>query len=133
MKSNRPVKPDDTRNVPIREVTIAAEGLVVPLKGDGMIQVFPTVSSDKDADSGTTHDLTMTEAQRRQLADQRWGIETYPRGSNNVAAAKRCQRHARCRPATTGTGAAGICAAASASVAQASVGRKPSCASGATR
>ena len=79
-KSNRLVNPDHTRNVPIGEVPIPAEGRVVHLKGYGMVKVFRTVACDGDAEYWATDELTMSEAQRKTLADQSWGIETYHRG-----------------------------------------------------
>lgn len=90
-KSNRLVNPDDTRNVPIREVVIGAAGLVVHLKGYGMVKVFRTVSSDGDADYWATDDLTMSESQRQTLADQSWGIEAYHRGLKQCCGVERVQ------------------------------------------
>ncbi len=80
LKSNRPVNSNHTRKVPIRDVAILCEWLVMHLKGYGMIKVFRTVSGNGDADYWATDDLRMSEVQRQTLADQSWAIETYHRG-----------------------------------------------------
>ena len=80
LKSNRLVNPDGQGNVPLRTLDIPPEGRLVHLKGYGFIKVFRTVSRDGDVKHWATSDRQMTPAQRKALAKQGWGIETYHRG-----------------------------------------------------
>lgn len=73
LKSNRLVNPDRKGNVPISDVGIPAQGMVVHLRGFGFVKVFRTVSRNGDAEYWATNDLGMTEEKRAELERQGWG------------------------------------------------------------
>jgi hypothetical protein len=92
LKSNRAVDPDDTGNRQIYLLAIPTEGLVVHLRGYGMIRVFALVSSDmEEAAFWATSDLSMSEAVRKQVADQALAIEEYHRGLKQCCGVEECQ------------------------------------------
>jgi putative transposase len=91
LKSNRHVNPDGSGNRALQEVTIAADGTVVHLKGYGMIRVFRIVTPDGDTEYWATNDLTMPPFEREQLANQVWKIETYHRGLKQFCGVEHCQ------------------------------------------
>ena len=91
-KSNRSVDPDDTGNRQIYRVAIPPEGKIVHLRGYGFVKVFVTLDADQeDARFWATSDLTMTEAKRKQTADEALAIEEYHRGLKQCCAVERCQ------------------------------------------
>lgn len=91
-KSNRAVDPDDTGNRPIYLLTIPPEGLVVHLRGYGMIRVFALVNADmEEAEFWATSDLSMSAADRKQTQQQAWAIEEYHRGLKQCCGIERCQ------------------------------------------
>ncbi len=89
LKENRPVNPDRSRNVNVKDVDIPVDGRVVHLMGFGMIKVFRTVSKDGDVDYWATDDLEMNEAQRKDLSGGGWGIEVYHRGLKQCCGAEK--------------------------------------------
>jgi putative transposase len=91
-KSNRAVDPDDTGNRQIYLLPLPPEGLVVHLRGYGMIRVFAIVSEDmEEVAFWATSDLSMTEAKRQQVADEAFAIEEYHRGLKQCCGVERCQ------------------------------------------
>src|SRR5207244_7546463 len=77
-KSNRAVDPDDTGNRQIYLLNIPPEGLVVHLRGYGMVKVFAIVSEDmEEVAFWATSDLNMSEATRKQVAAEALAIEEY--------------------------------------------------------
>ena len=91
LKGNRQVDPDRTGNRALSEVAIGADGLVVHLKGYGLIKVFRIVAADGDTEHWATDDLTMEASVREELATQVWTIETYHRGLKQFCGAERAQ------------------------------------------
>ncbi len=84
LKCNRQVNPDDTENVAVKDIDIAAHGRAVPLTGFGMIQVFRTVASNGDAEHEkieywATDDLKMEDRERSEFVRQVFAIENYHR------------------------------------------------------
>lgn len=70
-KSNRAVNPDDTGNRQIYLLTIPPEGLIVHLKGYGMVKIFVTLNAhQEEARFWATSDLSMTAAKREELASE---------------------------------------------------------------
>lgn len=91
LKSNRLVNPDDTANVAVKDIDIAADGRPVHLKGFGFIRVFRTVAPDGGVEHWATDDLTMTEAARRELSRQVFAIENYHRELKQCCGVERAQ------------------------------------------
>lgn len=92
LKRNRQVDPDQTGNRALYLLAIAAEGSVVHLRGYGFVKVFVTLDpNQEDARFWATSDLTMTEATRKQTADEALGIEEYHRGLKQCCGVERCQ------------------------------------------
>jgi hypothetical protein len=91
-KSNRAVDPDDTGNRQIYLLPIPTEGVIVHLRGYGMVKVFVTLDADQEeARFWATSDLSMTEATRQQVASEALAIEEYHRGLKQCCALERCQ------------------------------------------
>ena len=92
LKSNRLVTlARGSQAVPIAQVAIPAEGLVVHLRGYGFVKVFRLVAKDGDTEYWVTDDQQMTEEQRAALAQQGWGIEVYHRGLKQCCGVERMQ------------------------------------------
>jgi hypothetical protein len=91
IKSNRQVNPDGTGNVAVSALTIPGAGLVVHLKGYGLVRVFRTEAPDGHAEHWASDDLTMTESGRVTREGLAWGIETYHRGLKQCCGIERCQ------------------------------------------
>ena len=92
LKSNRTVDPDGKGNVQIYLLDIPKEGKIVHLRGYGLVKVFVEVSEDlEDVGFWATSDLDMTEATRKQTADQALAIEEYHRGLKQCCGVERCQ------------------------------------------
>jgi hypothetical protein len=90
-KSNRAVDPDNTGNRQIYLLNIPPEGLVVHLRGYGMIRVFAIVSEDMDEVAfWATNDLSMTETTRQHVADEALAIEEYHRGLKQCCGVEGC-------------------------------------------
>jgi putative transposase len=91
LKSNRHVDPDHTGNREVADIEIGEEGRLVHLKGYGMVKVFRIVTDFDEADHWATDDLSMTEADRQELARQAFGIENYHRALKQCCAVEKCQ------------------------------------------
>ena len=91
-KSNRAVDPDNAGNRQIYLLSIPPEGLVVHLRGYGMVKVFCLVSEDmEEVAFWATSDLSMTEPIREQVAAEALAIEEYHRGLKQCCGVERCQ------------------------------------------
>lgn len=91
LKRNRHVNPDNTKNRPLHEIELAADGTVVHLKGYGFVKVFKIVAPNGDIDYWATNDVGMTPLQRLQFAEFGWAIEEYHRGLKQCCGAERSQ------------------------------------------
>jgi hypothetical protein len=92
LKTNRAVDPDGTGNRQVYLLPIPSEGLVVHLRGYGMIRVFVEMSKDMDeAAFWATSDLSMTQVKREQISLEAVAIEEYHRGLKQCCGVERCQ------------------------------------------
>jgi putative transposase len=92
LKSNRIVNHDKQGQRQLGELNIPQEGLVVYLRGYGLVRVFALVDENMEhAAFWATDDLEMTEALRKQTADSALAIEEYHRGLKSCCAVERCQ------------------------------------------
>ena len=107
LKHNRQVNPDGTGNVAIATLAIPVEGLLVHLKGFGIVRVFRTVSPHREADGAATTEraqfwatscldwatscLEMSAAQRDERERQVFAIENYHRGLKQCCGVERAQ------------------------------------------
>jgi hypothetical protein len=91
LKANRLVDLEGTGNRPIREVLIPSHGLIVHLKGYGLIKVFKVAAPDGSIEYWATSDLTMTLEQCADNALHMWRIEEYHRGLKQFCGIERAQ------------------------------------------
>jgi len=91
LKANRLVDPNRTGNRPISEVLIPHHGLIVHLKGYGLIKVFKIAAPDGSIEYWATSDLTMTLELCADYALQMWNIEEYHRGLKQFCGVERAQ------------------------------------------
>ena len=91
LKANRLVDLERTGNRPIREVLIPSHGLIVHLKGYGLIRVFKVAAPDGSIEYWATSDLTMTLEQCADNALHMWRIEEYHRGLKQFCGIERAQ------------------------------------------
>jgi putative transposase len=91
LKANRLVDPEGTGNRPIREVLIPSHGLIVHLKGYGLIKVFKIAAPDGSIEYWATSDLTLTLEQCADNALHLWRIEEYHRGLKQFCGIERAQ------------------------------------------
>ena len=91
LKANRLVDLERTGNRPIREVWIPGHGLIVHLKGYGLIKVFKVAAPDGSIEYWATSDLTMTLEQCADNALHMWRIEEYHRGLKQFCGIERAQ------------------------------------------
>ncbi len=91
-KCNRHVNPDGTgNNRPLSEISLAATGTVVHLKGYGMVKVFKIVAPNGDIDYWATNNLNLNQLQRLQWSEFAWAIEEYHRGLKQCCGVERAQ------------------------------------------
>ena len=91
LKANRLVDLEGTGNRSIREVWIPSHGLIVHLKGYGLIKVFKVAAPDGSIEYWATSDLTMTLEQCADNALHMWRIEEYHRGLKQFCGIERAQ------------------------------------------
>ena len=95
LKENRLVNPTGRKkgNKLVGDILeIPPEGVVVHLKGFGMVRVFRTVSKKGDVEYWATDDLGMNETKwREELSGQGWGIEEFHRGVKQCCGIERAQ------------------------------------------
>ena len=80
LKANRLVNPDRSGLRPVERVSTPAQGLVVHLKGYGLIRLFTIVTPDGGSEWWATNDLQMRPLTRVRFAGYAWAIEHYHRG-----------------------------------------------------
>jgi len=90
-KANRLVDPNQTANRPISEVLIPIDGLIVHLKGYGLVKVFKIAAPDGSIEYWATSDLTMSLEQCADHALSLWRIEEYHRGIKQFCGIERAQ------------------------------------------
>ena len=90
-KSNRLVNPDKSGLIAVRELSVEACGQVVHVQGFGLVRVFQTVAPNGDVEHWATNDLEMQPAQRDELENAAWGIESYHRGLKQCCGVERAQ------------------------------------------
>jgi hypothetical protein len=91
LKANRLVDPDGEGNLQVRELEIPAEGVVVHLKGYGMVKVFRVFSKDGEAEHWATSDLDMDVEERSALGLRGWVVEEYHRGIKQCCGVEKAQ------------------------------------------
>ena len=91
LKSNRQVSLQAGVQQAVTDLDIPACGLTVHLRGYGLVKLFRTVDPHGNAEHWATNRLTMTDAQRRVLAQRAWLIETYHRALKQFTGVERGQ------------------------------------------
>jgi putative transposase len=91
LKSNRQVSVQAHQAQAVSEVDIPVTGLVVHLRGYGLIRVFRTVAPDGSAEHWATSRLELTDAGRAALANRAWLVETYHRALKQFTGIERGQ------------------------------------------
>jgi hypothetical protein len=92
LKCNRLVSPDRAiGNVPVESLEISGEGLIVHLKGYGMIKIFKTVVRNDDVAYWGTNKLEMNELERLKVAEWAWMIEVYHHALKQCCGTEKCQ------------------------------------------
>ncbi len=91
LKSNRQVSMQAGQQQSVSALDIPADGLIVHLRGYGLVKVFRTADPHGNADFWATSRLDMTEAQRRLLAERAWLVEVYHRALKQFTGIERGQ------------------------------------------
>lgn len=93
LKSNRLVStaPGKENRHPLKDIEIPEEGLVLHLKGFGMVKVFLIDFQNGNKEYIGTNDLTLSLKDAREAAAQRWKIEEYHRGLKQTVGIEMCQ------------------------------------------
>jgi putative transposase len=91
LKANRLVDPEHGGNRPLSEVCIPLQGLVVHLKGYGLIKVFRIAAPNGSTEYWATDELTMTLEACAEHALAVWRIEDYHRGIKQFCGVERAQ------------------------------------------
>lgn len=91
LKSNRQVSLKAGQQQAVSDLNIPPNGLVVHLRGYGMVKVFRTVDPHGNADYWATSRLTMTDAQRELFANRAWLVEVYHRALKQFTGIERGQ------------------------------------------
>lgn len=96
LKCNRQVSLQAHTSCAVIDLEIPAIGLVVHLRGYGLVKVFRTVDPHGNAEHWATSRLNLTEAQRQVLAARAWLIETYHRALKQFTGIERGQFRLEC-------------------------------------
>lgn len=91
LKANRLVNPDRQGLRAVARVDTDAHGMIVHLKGYGLIRLFKIVAPDGDSEWWASNDLAMNALTRVRLAGYAWTIETYHRGIKQFCGVERAQ------------------------------------------
>jgi hypothetical protein len=91
LKSNRQVSLQVGEQHAVCDLDISPLGLVVHLRGYGLVKLFRTVDPHGNAEHWATNRLSMTEAQREVLSARAWLIETYHRALKQFTGVERGQ------------------------------------------
>jgi putative transposase len=96
LKSNRQVSLQAGEPQAMSAVDIAMTGVIVHLRGYGMVKVFRAVDPHGNADYWATNRLDLTDAQREVLANRAWLVEVYHRALKQVTGIERGQFRLEC-------------------------------------
>ncbi len=91
LKSNRQVSLKVGEQQAVSDLDIPPNGLVVHLRGYGMVKVFRTVDPHGNADYWATSHMTMTDAERELFANRAWLVEVYHRALKQFTGIERGQ------------------------------------------
>ena len=91
LKGNRQVTPEDRVSRSLDEVAFGDEGLVVHLRGYGLVRVFRIDAPDGVAEYWATSDLGMEPGMRRHYAELSFAIENYHRELKQNCGVERSQ------------------------------------------
>lgn len=91
LKANRQVTPDDRITRTLDEVAFGAAGVVVHLRGYGLIRVFRTDDPNGVAEYWASSDLGLEPGMRQHYAELSFAIENYHRDLKQSCGAERCQ------------------------------------------
>lgn len=91
LKANRVVTPEDRVSRTLDEVAIGVAGVVVHLRGYGLIRVFRTDDPDGVAEYWASSDLGLQAGLRQYLAELSFAIENYHRDLKQNCGVERCQ------------------------------------------
>jgi len=90
-KHNRQVSLQPGQALAVDELAIPASGLVVHLRGYGLIRVFRLVDPHGNTEHWATSQLDLTEDARRSYAQRAWRIEEYHRSLKQFTGIERAQ------------------------------------------
>jgi putative transposase len=91
LKANRQVTPDDRVSRTLDEVAIGEAGIVVHLRGYGLIRVFRTDDRDGVAEYWASDDLGLDSGMRRHYAELGFAIENHHRDLKQDCGVERCR------------------------------------------
>jgi putative transposase len=91
LKANRQVTPDDRVGRTLDEVAIGVAGVVVHLRGYGLIRVFRTDDPDGVAEYWASNDLGLEAGMRQYYAELSFAIENYHRDLKQNCGVEKCQ------------------------------------------
>lgn len=91
LKENRQVNPQGKGRLAVSALEIGNDGLVVWLKGFGLVKVFRLIDKNGNAEHWATNKLEMTDLERVKYAGFSWQIEHYHRGIKQFCLIERAQ------------------------------------------
>jgi hypothetical protein len=91
LKANRVVTPEDRISRTLDEVAFGEAGVVVHLRGYGLIRVFRTDDRDGVAEYWASDDLGLGAGMRQHYAELSFAIENYHRDLKQSCGVERCQ------------------------------------------
>ncbi len=91
LKSNRQVSLQAGEPQAVSDLDIPPLGLLVHLRGYGLVKLFRTVDPHGNAEHWATNRLSMTQAQREVVSARAWLIETYHRALKQFTGVERGQ------------------------------------------
>ena len=91
IKSNRAVNPDRSGLVEVATLRVPDQGLVVQLRGFGLVRLFQKANAKGENENWATSDCEMTREAFERWAKACWSIETYHRGLKQCCAVEKAQ------------------------------------------
>lgn len=91
LKANRQVTPEDRKTRTLDEVAIGPDGVVLHLRGYGLIRVFRTDDPNGVAEYWASSDLELDAAKRQSCGELSFAIENYHRDLKQNCGVERCQ------------------------------------------
>ena len=91
LKANRQVTPEDRIGRTLDEVAFGEAGVVVHLRGYGLIRVFRTDDPDGVAEYWASNDLGLDPGMRQHYAELSFAIENYHRDLKQNCGVEKCQ------------------------------------------